>query len=248
MPPSVSAASGVLEQGGILSLSLKRGAWVEKDGVKIRRDKSRVIIGFGRDDASPQEIIIHYKDKSEKWSVPLKQREYEVQYIEGIAPKYVTPPPEVLDRIRSEGVRKKKAKMPSLRKHYLSGGFIMPLEGVITGVYGSQRFFNGEPRRPHFGIDIAAAPSSVIVAPQGGVVRLAESDMYFEGGLIFLEHGMGLTSAFLHLQKLLVRKGQRVKKGQPIAIIGSGGRSSGVHLDWRVYWNGVNIDPALLIP
>ena len=123
----------------------------------------------------------------------------------------------------------------------------MPAKGIITGVYGSQRILNGIPKRPHFGIDIANKLGSPIISPADGIVVMAEKDLYFSGGTIIISHGRGLTSSLLHLKKILVKKGDTVKKGQLIGLMGETGRATGSHLDWRMEIRGVRIDPELIL-
>jgi murein DD-endopeptidase MepM/ murein hydrolase activator NlpD len=123
----------------------------------------------------------------------------------------------------------------------------MPAQGRISGVYGSQRILNGQPRQPHFGIDIAAPSGANVVAPADGIVVLAEADLYFSGGTVILDHGHGLTSAFLHLKKIFVNKGDLVVQSDVLGLVGSTGRSTGPHLDWRVNLFQKRIDPALLV-
>ena len=128
-----------------------------------------------------------------------------------------------------------------------ANGFTWPAHGRISGVYGSQRVLNGEPRRPHFGLDIAAPTGSPVYAPADGVITLAHSDMYYSGGTLILDHGQGLSSTFLHLSKILVETGTPIKQGDLIAEIGSTGRASGPHLDWRMNWLNRRVDPQLLM-
>jgi murein DD-endopeptidase MepM/ murein hydrolase activator NlpD len=135
-----------------------------------------------------------------------------------------------------------------VRQTWFAEPFVWPVEGRISGVYGSQRFYNGEPRRPHFGIDIAAPRKTPVRAPASGRVSLAETDMYFEGGLIFIDHGLSVTSVFMHLDSVHVAVGDIVQQGDVIGRVGSTGRSTGPHLDWRMYWQQQRVDPALLVP
>ena len=126
-------------------------------------------------------------------------------------------------------------------------GFVWPLEGTITGVYGSQRIYNGVPKSPHYGIDIAAPQGELVRAPAPGVVTLVHPDMYYSGGTLIVDHGHGLSSTFIHLSESLVEIGQRVEAGEVIAKVGSTGRSTGPHLDWRMNWFDVRIDPRLVL-
>ena len=131
---------------------------------------------------------------------------------------------------------------------YYANGFAWPAKGRISGVYGSQRVLNGEPRRPHFGLDIAASEGTDVLAPADGLITLTHPDMYFSGGTIILDHGQGLSSTFLHLSKILVEAGTFVKQGDLIARIGATGRASGPHLDWRMNWLDRRVDPQPLMP
>ena len=125
--------------------------------------------------------------------------------------------------------------------------FVWPLRGAITGVYGSQRVYNGVPKSPHYGIDIAGPTGAPVIAPAPGLVSFAAADLYYSGGTLIVDHGHGLSSTFIHLNKVLVKAGQRVEKGQIIAEVGASGRATGPHLDWRMNWMGVRVDPGLLM-
>ncbi|MDP7546581.1 MAG: M23 family metallopeptidase, partial [Alphaproteobacteria bacterium] len=126
-------------------------------------------------------------------------------------------------------------------------GFLWPLRGRISGVYGSQRILNGQPRRPHFGLDIAAKRGSPVHASTDGMVALAESDLYYTGGTVMLDHGHGLTSVYSHMQSVTVKAGQLVRQGEQIGTLGTTGRATGPHLDWRLNWFKQRLDPALLV-
>ena len=176
------------------------------------------------------------------------QRSYQVQRVDGLPPSKVSPGEEDMARIRKEIVLVKKARARDDPREDFLGGFEWPLKGRITGVYGSQRVLNGEPRRPHFGLDIAAPTGSEVRAPADGVVTLTHPDMYFSGGTIILDHGLGLSSTFLHLSKVLVEAGASVRQGDLIGHIGATGRASGPHLDWRMNWLDRRVDPQPLVP
>lgn len=241
------ACEGRHVQGAVLLCRTLPGAEVRLgDAVATADPDGFVVIGHDRD--APAEALIEVVADGAVVHMelaPVVQREYQIQRIEGVPPEYVTPPEETLARIRAEGAQKREAYASSWAGAGFLDGFSMPVEGRITGVYGSQRFYNGEPRRPHYGIDIAAPNGTEVLAPAAGVVTLADPDMYFEGGLIFIDHGQGLTSAFLHLSGVEVEVGQQVAKGEVIGQVGAGGRSTGAHLDWRIKWRDRYIDPAL---
>lgn len=205
------------------------------------------IIGFGRDAAPAEELLVQSPDgQTRQEKLQLKPRDYRIQRIDGISQRLMEPSPEDLERIRREAEEIAAVRQQlSLNRDFLEP-LSWPLTGRITGVYGSQRIFNGEPRQPHFGIDIAAPTGTPVRAPVGGIVTYAHPGMFFAGTTLVIDHGHGLSSTFLHLQELLVEVGQEVTQGQIIATVGATGRVTGPHLDWRLNWFDVRLDPALL--
>ncbi len=153
-----------------------------------------------------------------------------------------------MTRINKEINQIKRARALFIQEEYFKSGFIWPAKGLISGVYGSQRILNGEPRRPHYGIDIAGKSGDLIVAPADGIVTLVQFDNFFSGQTLILDHGYRLSSSFLHLSEINVSEGQVVKKGEVIGRMGSTGRSTGPHLDWRINLRDHRIDPQLLVP
>ena len=253
-PAPAAAETGVRldgprTQGGLLRGRVPPGSTVEYEGdaVRVSRD-GWFLVGFGRDASPEAELVVVYPDgRSERQVLKVEGREYDIQRIDGLPPSKVTPSEEDLVRIRAEVKMVKQARaVDEPRTDFLSG-FQWPVKGIISGVYGSQRILNGEPRRPHFGIDIAAPRGTKVVAPTDGVVTLVHPDMYFSGGTMIVDHGHGLSSAFLHLSRILVEEGERVAQGQVIAEVGSTGRSTGPHLDWRINLFGRRLDPALVV-
>lgn len=242
--------TGAFKQGGMIVMALTQGTSVRLNGARLEqvatKSGTHTVIGFGRDAPFTQKLTFTKGQNSETISVKLEKRQYNVQRIDGLPPKMVTPSEEDLPRIIAGGKLKKAARAVRRKSDDFAQDFIWPVSGRISGVYGSQRFYNGEPRRPHYGIDIAAPRGTKVVAPAPGQVTLAEPNMYFEGGLIFIEHGLGVTSAYMHLDTLAVKVGDRVKQGDVIATVGSTGRSTGPHLDWRMFWNKARLDPALV--
>jgi hypothetical protein len=182
----------------------------------------------------------------ETWTIT--QREYDIQRVDGVPQRTVTPDPSTLQRRQREYAQKQTAFNSLWDGRGFLDGFIAPATGITTGVYGSQRVYNGTPRSPHWGHDWANDIGTPVSAPASGIVTLAEADMYYEGGLIFIDHGQGLVSAFLHMSAVHVSQGDIVEQGQLIGEIGAGGRATGPHLDWRVKLrNGFYVDPALLM-
>lgn len=215
----------------------------------IPDEKGAFVFGLGRD--IPAELSVHIAaadGSSVKRIYAVKQRSYVEQRIEGVAQKYVSPPEEVNQRIRREIGAVKKAR--SQTRHDTMDyamTYIWPAEGPISGVYGSRRVFNGVPKRPHYGLDIAANTGTPVVAPVDGKVTLV-ADMYYSGWTLIVDHGKGISSTFIHLNTVHVEEGAEVKQGDHIADIGATGRVTGPHLDWRMNWFEQRLDPQLLLP
>ena len=237
--------------GGILLCKTFKGAKVYLDGKEIPvSNNGSFVIGFHRDPKSTQIIEIRGDDLyEEKIVVNIRNRKYAIQRIDGIDPSKVNPPPEVLERIYREIALVKKARSisKSISESYYEEGFILPAEGPISGEYGSQRILNGEPKRPHYGIDIALPIGHPIMAAGSGKVLLVEENLYFSGGTLIIGHGQGLTTTYLHMSKILVNVGQIVKRGLIIGEAGDTGRATGPHLDWRAEWLNRRIDPIFLL-
>ncbi|MDC8830980.1 M23 family metallopeptidase [Alteromonas gilva] len=241
---------GSLTQGSLLRGKVPEGSkvWLNDEPVKTL-SSGEFVIGFGRD-AGPQQALRWQTPDGEMHSKPLTlaERQYPTQHIEGVPQAMVTPPERVLARIKDDNWRVAVArKTDSLRTDFNSE-FVWPAEGPITGVYGSQRVFNGVPKRPHYGVDVGAPTGTAVTAPAGGKVTLAHPDLYYSGGTIIIDHGLGVNSTFLHLSKLSVAVGDIVKQGDKIGEIGATGRATGPHLDWRINWFNERLDPALLVP
>ncbi len=240
LPLSVQAAvslEGRAVQGGLIIGTTLPDTQVEHDGLPVRVSRTGVfLLGFGRDAAPDSSIKLTYADGSvETKMLKVEQRRYNIQRIDGLPPSKISPKSEeVLKRIRQETQLVKQArKLDDERLDFLPG-FDWPLSGPITGVYGSQRVLNGLPKRPHYGVDVAAPVGTPVVAPADGLITMAHPDMYYSGGTLIIDHGHGLSSAFLHLHKVMVAEGEFVKRGQVVAEVGSSGRSTGPHLDWRI--------------
>ena len=205
------------------------------------------VLGFGRDALLEQSFRVVTPDGSTiVHTLKLKPRTYREQRVAGIDRKYVAPAREVMERIRSEARMVQEARANNSEREEFLRGFDWPVTGRITGVYGSRRVYNDVPGRPHYGLDVAAPTGTPVKAPASGWVRLAEDDLYYSGGTIIIDHGHGLTSSFLHLSEVQVKSGEEIKRGQVIGAVGSTGRSTGPHLDWRYNWFDQRLDPALL--
>jgi len=240
---------GKPEQGALIYGHVDAGSRVELNGVAVRTTPDgEFVIGFDRDaKPSAQLRVIDRNGGSHVQTLNIKQREYDIQRVTGVPQKTVEPPPEELQRIAAEQKQVEAARaIDSDRREFL-GPFQWPLLGPISGVYGSQRFYNGEPRRPHFGVDVAASTGTPVRAPAAATVTLAAPDLFFSGGTLIMDHGYGVSSTFMHLSRLLVKAGDQVSAGQVVGEIGATGRASGPHLDWRINWFGVRIDPQLVV-
>ena len=247
---SAAELRGEMTQGSLIRGKTIPGNTVLLDGKPIKVGKmGDFAFGFARD-AELQHVLVEI-DKSGKKTehkLSLSEREYNIQRIDGLPQKYVAPPAEVTARIRKDNQQVGQARKTDEERLDFTQDFIWPAEGPISGVYGSQRVLNGEPKNPHYGVDVAAPTGTPVYAPADGVVTLWVPDMYYSGGTMIIDHGFGVSSTFLHLSKGLVEKGTRVKQGDLVAEIGATGRVTGAHLDWRINWFNVRLDPRLLVP
>ena len=236
-------------QGGLIIGRAPAGSEIELDGEPLlHAAEGYFLIGFGRDETASRRLVVHGPGGwTEVRELKPEPREFDIQRIDGLPPSQVTPDPESLARIRREASQVRKARQHLDDRIDFADGFVWPVHGPITGVYGSQRILNGKPRSPHWGVDLAAPTGTPVVAPAAGVVTLAHPGMYFSGGTLMLDHGLGLSSAFLHLDEILVEPGQRVARGELIARVGATGRVTGAHLDWRMNLGGTRVDPQLLM-
>nr|VFK19798.1 MAG: Murein DD-endopeptidase MepM and murein hydrolase activator NlpD, contain LysM domain [Candidatus Kentron sp. LPFa] len=240
---------GSLVQGGLVQGHANPQARVIFKGRNVRvSPEGLFLLGFGRDESRAVDFIVTFPDSHrETKTLAIKKRQYEIQRIDGLPQSKVTPSPQDLARIRAETARIKTARTRDDARVDFSEGFIWPVAGRISGVYGSQRILNGKPRRPHFGIDIAAPKGTPVRAPASGIATLTHPDMFYSGGTLILDHGHGLSSSFLHLERILVEEGDRVRQGDIIAEVGATGRVTGAHLDWRINLFGTRLDPGLLM-
>ena len=241
---------GSLIQGGLITGRAGPGTRLELDGQPVSvGPEGSFVFGFGRD-APPQArlTVIFPGGAREERLLPIVQRQYDIQRLDGLPPSQVTPLPALLDRIRRENARVDEARQRDIPQAYFLSGFAWPTVGRISGVYGIQRILNGEPRQPHYGVDIAAPVGTPVRAPADGIVTLAEPDLYYTGATLIIDHGFRLSSTLMHLDRIDVGVGQRVRQGDAVATVGKSGRATGPHLDWRMNWREARIDPALLVP
>ena len=217
--------------------------FIDKKKIKVDKD-GYFAFGLGRDRKNDVTITINKKKIVKK----IFKRKYKIQRIDGLEEKKVTPPEEVYERIKRENKWIGEARTINSNLNFFKNKFINPLENaIITGVYGSQRILNGKPKWPHYGIDFAAKEGTEIKAMLDGVVTLAESDLFYTGGTLIFDHGHGVSTLYMHMKTLMVVKGQKVNQGDVIGTVGSTGRSTGAHLDVRLNWFNVRLDPATVL-
>ena len=217
--------------------------FIDKQKVKVTSD-GYFAFGLGRDRKNDVVITINEKRIVKK----VFKRKYKIQRIDGLEEKKVTPPEEVYERIKRENKWIGEARAVNSNLTFFKNKFINPLENaIVTGVYGSQRILNGKPKWPHYGIDFAAKEGTEIKAMLDGVVTLAEPDLFYTGGTLIFDHGHGISTLYMHMKTLMVKKGQKVKQGDVIGTVGSTGRSTGAHLDVRLNWFQTRLDPATVL-
>ena len=241
---------GEVMEGGLIWGQTKPEHSVTLDGEAMDvTDAGWFVIGFHRD-AAPRSLL-RVGDDCEV-TLAVRQREYRISRVEGVPQRTVTPPAEQMERIRRERALVNAAKAQRIPRGdwllQIDGRFQWPVRGRISGVYGSQRFYNGKAGSPHYGVDIAVPTGTPVQAPAAGRVTLAEPDLFYSGGTVILDHGYGLSSSFLHLSALSVAVGDELERGDLIGAVGSSGRATGPHLDWRMSWRNRRVDPELLVP
>ncbi len=241
---------GQRTQGALLRGQVASGVTVKLGDRAVRTTPEGFFaVGFGRDADLEQVLTLEKQGETQQVPVTLSKRDYDIQRIEGVPKRTVEPPPEaVLKRIRREVAEIKTARDTDSALLAFLSDFQWPLTGRISGVYGSQRVYNGKPGRPHFGVDVARPTGTVVVAPADAVVTLVQGDNYYSGGTLIMDHGYGVSSTMIHLSEVLVEKGQTVKQGEPVAKVGASGRATGPHLDWRLNWFEVKLDPVTVVP
>lgn len=240
---------GSLTQGGLVIAELAgvQSARLNDKELAISPE-GKFVFGFGRDAETEHTLSwVDQGGKAHSKTLMITTRDYDIDRITGVEKKYVSPPKDVLARIRKEGAQVSAARSKLSTLSYFDDPVYRPAKGRISGVYGSQRYFNGQPRRPHFGLDIANKTGTPVLAPVAGKVVFANPDLYYSGGTLILDHGYGITSTYIHLNKLHVEEGQIVELGDHIADIGATGRVTGPHLDWRFNWFNERLDPQLIM-
>ena len=239
---------GSFTQGGMIKgqTNPKSKLFINGKNIKISKE-GYFVFGIPRDASQKLKVKIQSVNKIQEFEKTVIERKFKIQKIDGLPKRKVTPNAEDMIRIRGEGKLISFAKNKNSNLTDFFSEFKRPIKGITTGVYGSQRILNGKPRRPHFGIDIAAPKGTLIKNSNTGEVLLAEKNLFFTGGTIIIDHGHGVITIYSHLDEIFVKKGEFIKRGEKIATVGSTGRSTGPHLDFRIYCNNVPVDPDLIL-
>ncbi|PKG55867.1 M23 family metallopeptidase [Shewanella sp. GutDb-MelDb] len=242
--------NGELKQGSLIRAKVKPGTQVYLNDAAIDvNSEGQFAFGFAREAQLKQLLKLVYPDGlTELKPLTLAKRQYKIQNVNGISKKIMKPDPKAQNRAAQDSKQVKAARTQFTKSNAFNQTFIWPLTGRISGVYGSQRVYNGKPGTPHYGVDVAAKTGTVVVAPADGVISLAVDDMFYSGGTMIIDHGFGVSSSFLHLSKLYVKEGQEIKQGDKVAEVGATGRATGPHLDWRVNWYQMRLDPTSIVP
>jgi len=253
--PGLDALPPSIPQGALLRAQLAPGSRLELVGTDGKATPVRVgadggfVVAAGRDEAGPLRLRLTAADGSVRTrELPVSVRNWRIERIEGVPEATVNPPPEIAARIEREQALVAAARTRDDERDDYETQFDWPVQGRVSGVYGSQRVYNGTPKSPHSGLDVAAAKGTPVRAPAAGIVTLAEPDLYLTGGTVLLDHGHGVSSNFLHFSRIDVHVGDRVEKGQVLGLVGATGRATGPHMHWGMNWFGVRVDPQLLLP
>lgn len=238
------------EQGAFIVGHAPLGSTIKLDDRELNLSKrGEFAFAIGRDQTEDVVLVIEYNDgQKESKTYAVKKHEWETQRIDGLPDKHVNPPPEVSERIKNDNALIVSTRIKSDDTPYFGfKNFIMPAKGVVSGIFGSQRVLNGQPKSPHTGQDISAPIGTPVVAGAGGVVTMVHEDMYYTGKTVMIDHGFGLCTIYFHMSDIAVKKGDKVAQGDKIGEIGTSGRSTGPHLHWGATWYGVKFDVAKLV-
>lgn len=241
--------AGTFSQGGLILGGAPAGASVltiDGQPLQLARD-GRFVIGFGRDHPTSARLVARLRDgRAVERTLAIAPRAWRIENLTALPPR---PRPDAeFARLRpGELAEIERARSIGSDSEGWRQSFRWPVTGRVSGLFGAQRIYRGEPGAYHSGVDVARPSGTPFAAPADGVVTLAVRRPFtLEGNLLIVDHGMGLSSAFLHLSRIDVRVGQRVRQGEPLGLIGATGRATGSHLHWGMKWREQRIDPLLL--
>jgi hypothetical protein len=207
------------------------------------------VMGVPRNQKIDLLVVARVGEKKRSKIIRILAYPWKIQRIDGLPKKYVTPQPQALKRIKedNEKIYATRQSKPHPMPLFAKSGFIKPVKGQLTGIFGSQRILNGRQRSPHWGVDFAAPMREPVHSPADGIVSLVAKDMYLMGNTLMIDHGLGVQSVFIHLDSIEVEKGEAIKQGSKIAYVGRTGRATGPHLHWGVSVGAVLVDPMRLL-
>jgi len=243
----LSIKGSLLQSSLVIGTAAIRAESVVVDGNAISvSSEGYFVFGLNYDQTKPTTVVAKFSDKETvtRTIVPVV-RKYDIQHVNGLPQKFVTPPPDVEERIKRENALVAEARKRDTAATDFAKPFDWPTKGIVSGTFGSQRIDNGTPMAPHFGVDIAAPKGTPVHAPADGTVSLAESDFYLTGGTTMLDHGHGVSTVYIHQDQVKVKVGDVVKRGDVIGLVGMKGRATGPHLHWGMNWFQMRLDPSL---
>ena len=248
-PQHQTSLPASVQQGALIIGDTDPAAIVEYAGRSLRiLPSGRFAFGVGRDASGPLIVKITQPGVGmAEHRIAVVPRDWPVETIDGVPPATVNPPPEIAARIEREQAQVVAQRKRDDAREDFAQRFLWPVEGRISGRFGNQRVYNGTPKAPHSGMDIAAAQGTPVKTPAAGIVTFAAADLYLTGGTVLIDHGAGISSNFLHLSRIDVKVGDRVEQGQVFAAVGATGRATGPHLHWGMNWFDVRIDPLLVL-
>lgn len=246
LPVQALELSGSFKQGGLVIGQTAPGARVMLDDLDVTvAANGAFVIGFARD-AKPRAVLdVVVNGKAEQRQLTIAKQDYKIQRIDGLPSRKVTPNPADVARIKADNTKIRGVRGSMSGDTRFLTGFSWPVKGPISGVFGSQRILNGKPRSPHNGVDVAAPHGSIITAPAAGVVALVHQDMFYTGKTMMIDHGLGLTTVYAHMDDISVIEGQVVSQGDVLGKVGKTGRTTGPHLHWGMTWKSIHLDPML---
>lgn len=246
--PQKTVLRGALSQGGLIQGKTLPGTRVMLDGTTVVVDgEGHFLLGFGRDHGPTAEVTLTFPSGERKVeTLPIQEREWKESSITVDQGKVSGFSNRELEKIADDRSKKDQARRIRLSRPYWRDGFAWPTQGCITSPFGYRRIVNGEARRYHSGTDVRGPVGQEVRAPAAGKISLADPDMFFEGGLVLIDHGQSLESALMHLSAISVEAGTIVEKGDLIGKVGATGRVTGPHLHWSLKWKDRLLDPELL--
>jgi murein DD-endopeptidase MepM/ murein hydrolase activator NlpD len=240
---------GEIAQGAFVRGTVPPGTKIRANGIEVPvASTGAFVIALARDATPWLTVTAYYPDgQIEQRKLTVVTRKWDVQSINGLPQRQVTPNANDMIAIRDEQKKISDARAKMRDSDSFMEDFIWPVTGIITGVYGSQRILNGTAMAPHLGIDIAAPDGTPIVAPAAGVITLAANNLFLNGNLVIIDHGLGVNTVYAHLTQIKVIAGQPVHKGDVIGTMGHSGRATGANLHFGLNVRGIGVDPTPLL-